>query len=134
MSISVTARPPASFKLDDLALMSRATNYFAWQARLVKPWLGQRWVLEVGSGTGNFTAHLLDRELVVALDVDPDCIAKVREQLYPDVRAICAPWSRTRRDFRYRNSLRFASDSCVCLNVLEHIADDRGCAPSDSPP
>jgi hypothetical protein len=41
------ATPPPTFKLDDLALMSRAKNYFAWQARLVKPWLGQR-VLEAG--------------------------------------------------------------------------------------
>jgi SAM-dependent methyltransferase len=114
--------PPVTFKLDDLALMSRAKNYFAWQARLVKPWLGQR-VLEAGCGNGNFTAHLLDRELVVALDVDPDCIAKVRAR-YADARNLRTMVADASR-FPTQELATFRLDSCVCLNVLEHIADDR---------
>src|ERR1700722_3025197 len=116
------ATPPSRFKLDDLALMSRAKNYFAWQARLVKPWLGQR-VLEAGCGTGNFTPHLLDRELVVALDVDADCVAKVRERYAAarNLRTMVADAAR----FPAQELATFRLDSCVCLNVLEHIADDR---------
>ena len=38
--------------------------------------LGRR-VVEVGCGVGNFTRHLLDRELVVALDVEADCVCAV---------------------------------------------------------
>ena len=114
--------PAVTFKLDDLALMSRAKNYFAWQARLVKPWLGQR-VLEAGCGNGNFTAHLLDRELVVALDLDPDCIAKIRER-YADARNLRTMVADASR-FPAQELATFRLDSCVCLNVLEHIADDR---------
>jgi SAM-dependent methyltransferase len=103
--------------------MTPAKNYFAWQARLVKPWLGSR-VLEVGCGSGNFTGSLLDRDLVVALDVDADCIALLRER-YPDapnLRAILSDGSR----FPVQEIAAFRPDSCVCLNVLEHIRDDQG--------
>ena len=59
--------------------MARATNYFAWQHRLVAPELGQR-VIEVGCGIGNFTGMLLDRETVVAADVDPACIERLQQR------------------------------------------------------
>ena len=59
--------------------MAQAANYFAWQSRLVAPELGQR-VIEVGCGIGNFTGTLLDREAVLAVDVDPACIERLRER------------------------------------------------------
>ena len=49
--------------------MSRARNYFAWQNRLVRKELGHR-VLEVGCGVGNFTGTILEREAVIAVDVE----------------------------------------------------------------
>ena len=52
-----------TYLLADQALMAHAKNYFAWQARLVLPELGQRG-LEVGCGIGNFTQTLLDREAI----------------------------------------------------------------------
>jgi len=101
--------------------MTRAVNYFAWQARLVLPALGRR-VVEVGCGIGNFTATLLDRELVIALDTEPECIARLQTR-YPDRpnlhALVCEPGSA-----EFAGLARFAPDSCVCLNVLEHIADD----------
>src|ERR1700759_3601878 len=62
-----------SYTMADQQRMARAVHYFAWQARLVKPHLGRR-VIEVGCGSGNFTRLLTDREAVLALDSDPDCI------------------------------------------------------------
>ena len=101
--------------------MTRAVNYFAWQARLVLPALGRR-VVEVGCGIGNFTATLLDRELVIALDTEPECIARLQTR-YPDRSnlhaLVCEPGSA-----EFAELVRFAPDSCVCLNVLEHILDD----------
>lgn len=101
--------------------MAHATNYFAWQGRLVTPLLGRR-VVEVGCGIGNFTGMLLDRETVLAVDVDPGCIERLqqrysnRENLHAFV---CEPSSAAFADLA-----RFQPDSCVCLNVLEHIQDD----------
>lgn len=101
--------------------MARATNYFAWQHRLVAPELGQR-VIEVGCGIGNFTGMLLDRETVVAADVDPACIERLQQRYSNRTNLhafLCEPSSGAFGDLA-----RFHPDSCVCLNVLEHIEDD----------
>ncbi len=102
--------------------MARANNYLAWQSRLILPELGRR-VVEVGCGAGNFTGKLLDRDVVVALDLEPECIERLRER-YPGQTNlhsfVCDPTSPAFADFG-----DFQPDSCVCTNVLEHIEDDR---------
>ena len=101
--------------------MTRATNYFAWQSRLVARELGQR-VVEVGCGIGNFTGMLLGRELVVALDCEEACVQLLRQR-YPGRDNLhvltCEPGAGAFRDLA-----RFRPDSVVCVNVLEHIEDD----------
>ena len=101
--------------------MAHAANYFAWQGRLVTPELGRR-VIEVGCGIGNFTRFLLDRETVLAVDVDPACIERLHARYanQPNLHAfVCEPESA-----EFAGMARWRPDSCVCLNVLEHIEDD----------
>jgi SAM-dependent methyltransferase len=102
--------------------MAKAKNYLAWQARLILPELGSR-VVEAGSGSGNFTGRLLDRQIVVAVDSAPECLNRLRERYprQPNLEIVADdPCSDSFLDLS-----RFAADSCVCTNVLEHIADDR---------
>ena len=103
--------------------MARATRYFEWQARLVKPELGQR-VVEVGCGTGNFTRHLLDREFVIAIDIEASFVDRVRERFPGRANLHTLATAPGTREFSALE--RFMPDSCVCLNVLEHIEDDAG--------
>jgi SAM-dependent methyltransferase len=123
MTLPPAPSRPRSYNVEDQERMTRAANYFAWQAKLVTPELGQR-VVEVGCGTGNFTGALLDREAVIAVDVDADCIERLarryrdRENLHSVVADAA--------DLRPEQLLSYRPDSCVCLNVLEHIEDDRG--------
>jgi SAM-dependent methyltransferase len=112
----------SSYTLEDQERMAKAANYFAWQHRLVKRELGRR-VLEIGCGIGNFTSLILDREAVLAVDAEPGCIDRL-QQRFPDrsnLRALAcdvlAP--------EFSELRSFLADSCVCLNVLEHIEDDR---------
>jgi SAM-dependent methyltransferase len=102
--------------------MALATRYFAWQARLVAPELGRR-ILEVGCGLGNFTGMLLGREAVIAVDAEPRCIARLRLR-YPNRPKLHA-FVCDAQDPAFRDLASYRPDTCVCLNVLEHIADDR---------
>jgi SAM-dependent methyltransferase len=120
--VSRQATTTAEYTVADQERMKRATRYFAWQARLVQGLIGQR-VIEIGCGLGNFTSHLLDRQLVIALDIVEDCLAELRRR-YPN-----QPNLETRcldiQDAAFRELARFHPDTIVCLNVLEHVADDR---------
>ena len=100
--------------------MTQAKNYFAWQARMAGRSLGRR-VLEVGCGLGNFTELLLDRELIVAVDIEPLCIERLQSRFpsQPNLQACVA--DATTDDLRRLSP--FDLDSCVCLNVLEHTDD-----------
>jgi SAM-dependent methyltransferase len=102
--------------------MSRAENYFAWQSRLVTRELGRR-VVEFGCGLGNFTGMLLDREAIMAVDSNPDCIQRLKQR-YPDRNNLHAFVCRAGSP-AFSDLARFHPDSCVCVNALEHIRDDR---------
>jgi SAM-dependent methyltransferase len=118
---SVMQTTGTAYTLADQALMAEAKNYFAWQSRLVLREAGRR-VVEVGCGTGNFTQHLSGRDLVVAVDHEPQCLERLRSRLGNRknletlVTAVSSP--------EFAELRRYAPDSCVCLNVLEHIEDD----------
>jgi ubiquinone/menaquinone biosynthesis C-methylase UbiE len=116
-----TGVPDSAYTFADQKRMAAATNYFAWQRRLVGEFIGNR-VLEVGCGMGNFTRLLLDRELVVGVDIDANVIRAHRQQfrshswvksIHTDVLAASAA-----------DLSGFQLDSAVFLNVLEHIEDD----------
>jgi glycosyltransferase involved in cell wall biosynthesis/protein-L-isoaspartate O-methyltransferase len=105
--------------LDSLAGTLR---FGKWMADTVKPMLGAR-VLELGAGIGNMTRHLArGRKLYVASDIDEEHMARLR------VRFRGRPNLEIRKcdlgvaaDFQ---PLLGAFDSVVCLNVVEHVADD----------
>lgn len=118
MTLSTTTE----YTVADQQRMTKARRYFEWQSRLSAEQLGHR-VLEVGSGLGNFTQHLLDRELVVALDVEQECVARLRKRYRdcPNLKAIAMD----ALDPAFLKLKEFSLDSIACLNVLEHIRDDR---------
>ena len=111
----------AAYTIDDQQRMSRAKNYFAWQHRLIHRELGRR-VIEVGCGIGNFTAKLLQRDTIIAVDVESGCIARLKQRFpdQPNLHALaCDVLS---PEFRELSS--FHADSAVIVNVLEHVDDD----------
>jgi SAM-dependent methyltransferase len=110
-----------AYTLEDQQRMSRAKNYFAWQHGLIRKELGRR-VLEVGCGVGNFTGMLLDRDAVIAVDVQPECIERLKllypyhPNLHASVCDVLAP--------EFLGLAKFNPDSAVIVNVLEHVEDD----------
>jgi SAM-dependent methyltransferase len=111
----------SEYTLRDQEQMKAAQRYFAWQARLVRREVGRR-VLEVGCGVGNFTRHLLDRELVVSLDVEAECVAQLLKNLAQPPNLLARQMDVA--DPAFVELREYGVDSLVCLNVLEHVRDD----------
>ncbi len=113
----------STYTVEDQRRMTAARNYFAWQAGMVKPELGAR-VVEAGCGIGNFTGALLDREAVIAVDIDPECVQLLKDRYrgQQNLQALTGDVSAP----GFEQLARFRPDSCVCLNLLEHIEDDSG--------
>ena len=111
----------SAYTLEDQQRMSQAKNYFAWQHRLIGNELGPR-VLEVGCGVGNFTATLLNRDAIIAVDIEPECLEHLKarypaqDNLHPCVCDVLSP--------EFRDLAKFHPDSAVIVNVLEHVEDD----------
>ena len=107
---------------DDLfvsaAGMAPAVNYADWTYSLFAP-LVRGAVLEVGCGVGTFTRRMLGAPLLTSLTSIDILEAAVRQSRG----AIQDP----RLDFRHADvrEVTGAFDAVVCMNVLEHIEDDR---------
>lgn len=101
--------------------MADMRAYPRYLYELIAPALG-RTILEIGVGHGNYTSLLLERGDVLGVDIDDACLAAARERFGPQ------GLQTARMDLADPESIRacrdFAPDSIVCLNVLEHVADD----------
>jgi len=112
----------SEYKLADQERMKAARRYFQWQSQLAGNELGRR-VLEVGCGLGNFSDHLKDRELVVGIDADEDCLSRWRERFADRPKYVGHVLNAESPDLVEMRS--YGIDSIACLNVLEHIEDDQ---------
>ena len=106
-----------------LLRLSRAERYNRWMFEQLSPWLGRR-VLEIGSGIGNFTRYLMGRDLVVATDLNPRYLRILANTFERHTRVEVTPLDLT--TFDPAPIAAQGIDTILCLNVLEHIADDRG--------
>src|SRR5262245_60236820 len=105
-----------------LLRLSRAERYNRWMLQQLAPWLGQR-VLEIGSGIGSFTRYLLGRELVLATDINPRYLRILSNTFERHTRVEVAHLDLTQ--FDPAPLAAKGIDTILCLNVLEHVEDDR---------
>jgi SAM-dependent methyltransferase len=105
-----------------LGRLNRAPKFTQWMADVIRPFVGQK-VLEIGAGTGNLTAQLIPRVSYWATDINPLYLMYLenvgRNRPYMKVGFTDAENRET-----YPKGQDF--DTVICLNVVEHLADDRG--------
>lgn len=105
-----------------LLRLGRADRYNKWMFGRLAPYLGQR-VLEIGSGLGNLTRYLIGRELVIASELNPRYLRILANTFEHHTRVRVLPLDLAA--FEPAALTDEAIDTVVCLNVLEHVEDDR---------
>lgn len=101
-----------------LELLAEADPLNDWIYDRMRPHLGQR-VLEVGCGIGTYTTRLVaDGRDVVALDPSPAAVERCKDRLGGEAQLVVGGIEDA--------DVGDGFDSLICLNVLEHIEDDRG--------
>ena len=103
--------------------LSRAPRFNAWMGDVVRPHCGQR-VLEIGSGTGNLTRELIPRELYFASDINPLYLDSLKGLTHDRPYLHVTLTDVTKAETFPQVPGGF--DTVVCLNVIEHVEDDRG--------
>ena len=105
-----------------LARMSELGSYNRTMFELFAPDLGPR-VLEIGAGAGNLSRFLLDKEVVILSDFETQYLHLLRRRFgsYENVQIRHLDLD----TFTAADLAGERIDSVVCLNVLEHIQDDR---------
>jgi 2-polyprenyl-3-methyl-5-hydroxy-6-metoxy-1,4-benzoquinol methylase len=112
------------YAADDLETMQEARRYAAHVFGLLRPFVGRR-VLEVGSGIGTMSSRVVEiAEFVLGIEPNPNCIARIQEVLAGHSRFTLRTSHFEECDAAELAGLQF--DSVLCVNVLEHIADDAG--------
>lgn len=103
-----------------LARLARASRFNRWMADALRPYLGER-VLELGAGSGNLTVQLMPRSLYCATDINPFYLERLRE-LSQHRPYLSVQYTDINRKETFPAGQKF--DTVVCLNLLEHVADD----------
>jgi SAM-dependent methyltransferase len=109
---------------EDLETLSQAVRYREWLYGQIRGALGMR-ILEIGSGIGNYTEFLLRHGHVLATDMEAHYVSKLRSRFRDQPRVGVEPLALEAWSGAALARVRaFAPDTVVCLNVLEHVADD----------
>ena len=110
------------YAAEDLETMQEARRYMDHVFGMVRAFVGSR-VLEVGSGIGTITSRLVDiADAVVGIEPNPNCAARIQEAMGQHPRFTLRVCHFEECDAAELASQQF--DSVLCVNVLEHIADD----------
>lgn len=105
-----------------LGAMEHAPRFNRWMAEKVKPFLGDH-VLEIGAGIGNLARLLAaDQACYIVSDLDERHLAQLRSEMRyrPNTSVAVCDLQHSDNFERFRGRM----DTAVCINVLEHIADD----------
>jgi glycosyltransferase involved in cell wall biosynthesis len=108
-----------------LRRMATLGPYNRWLHERFEHYLGRR-ILEVGSGVGNQTRFFVDdREQIIASDVEPHYVRELHARFGERANVRVASYRFPLGDGDRAELGAAAVDTIVCMNVLEHIEDDR---------
>ncbi|MEZ6103160.1 MAG: glycosyltransferase [Pirellulaceae bacterium] len=106
-----------------LRSVEKALRYNRWLVKQVAPYIGKR-VAEAGSGIGNLSEMLADREHLLLIDHDPIYVATLRDKFAGRGNVRVTQCDLTAPNFE-QDWLDDQLDTVFCSNVLEHLGPHR---------
>jgi SAM-dependent methyltransferase len=104
-----------------LQKLKKFHRYNRWIYTKFRPFLGRR-VLEIGSGTGNITKFLLDRDAVIATDIEPRYLEVLRNIFGRYKNIVVEKFDVSTPDAERFH--KYEVDTVIAFNVLEHVEPD----------
>lgn len=115
--------PQVVYPGKDLEAMSFAVNYHKWILDEFRPFLGRK-VIEVGAGTGDFSALLITENIDELALVEPsEMFDQISQNIVSESISISF-FHNIFADVAERFEDSKAPDTIIYINVLEHIEDD----------
>jgi SAM-dependent methyltransferase len=112
-------RPTENVARASLESLGRSPQIARWTIQQFDGAMGDR-VLEAGSGTGNLTPLLLDRERIIALDIDRSYVRRL-EHRYGHLENFSTVVGDLEDPDIFVKLETEELDTVVCVNVLEHL-------------
>jgi len=104
---------------ETLKTFSLTHNYNIWIINLLAPYMGKK-ILEIGCGIGNLTYHLQNFGTLSCLDISDYYLAHMKID-FPDI----GFYNYDIVDDKVIALSREGFDTVICVNVLEHIQNDK---------
>jgi len=112
-------RPTENVARATLESLGRSPQIARWMIQQFDGAMGDR-VLEAGSGTGNLTPLLLDRERIIALDIDLSYVRRL-EHRYGHLENFSTAVADLEDPEIFVKLETEELDTVLCVNVLEHL-------------
>ena len=106
-----------------LTNLQSARRFNAWMVSRIQPYLGYR-ILEVGSGIGNISRQLPIKEKLILTDMDESYLS-ILQTAFMDNDLVEVAKLDLNEPEDYERLGSGVCDTVICLNVLEHIEDDK---------
>lgn len=100
-----------------------AKPYFKWQFEQFSNYIGKR-IGDIGCGLGNFVQFLNDRELYLGFEPDKE-LSREFNLLHKGENIKLAANGDVCSDKAIEEMKKSRLDTIICINVLEHIKDDK---------
>lgn len=104
--------------------IKNASNFTKWSISIIDKYIGNN-ILEIGAGIGTFTDFFLQKETVIATEIDDYCFAELLKK-YDNNYKIKVINGDILDDSFVETVKQVNPDinTVICFNVLEHIEDD----------
>jgi SAM-dependent methyltransferase len=101
---------------------SLTVNYNRWMFDTISPYIGSR-IMDVGAGRGNFTGYLLDKEIVISIEILDEFI-ECLHRAYGNYKNIHILKCDIQDEAVIQMTRQYNVDTVICNNVLEHVEGD----------